>query len=98
MKIYQFIIFIIVAFNFLSCDKGESTPKESLGQSFMFEDGFETQNDLLNELFPSNRKRWSTIQQTDPTNATNEISISNTEFSGGQNALRIMAYQSDSDL
>lgn len=98
MKKHQFIIFALLAFIFLSCDKDENISEETLVESFVFEDGFETQNDLLDELFPSNGDRWSTIQQTDPTNATNELSISNTEFSEGQNALRVSAFQSDSDL
>ncbi|MFS4494578.1 hypothetical protein [Maribacter sp. 2308TA10-17] len=98
MKRHQFIIFAIIAFIFMGCDKDENNSEEPLEESFLFEDGFETQNDLLDELFPSNGNRWSTIQQTDPTNATNEISISNTEFNEGQNALRVLAYQSDSDL
>ena len=98
MKRHQFIIFAIIAFIFMGCDKDENNPEEPLEESFLFEDGFETQNNLLDELFPSNGNRWSTIQQTDPTNTTNEISISNTEFNEGQNALRVLAYQSDSDL
>lgn len=98
MKRHQFIIFAIIAFIFMGCDKGENNSEVTLEESFLFEDGFETQNDLLDELFPSNGNRWSTIQQTDPTNATNEISISNTEFNEGQTALRVLAYQSDSDL
>ena len=98
MKRHQFIIFAIIAFIFMGCDKDENNPEEHLEESFLFEDGFETQNNLLDELFPSNGNRWSTIQQTDPTNTTNEISISNTEFNEGQNSLRVLAYQSDSDL
>tara|TARA_R110002074_G_scaffold21547_1_gene66810 strand:+ start:5615 stop:6466 length:852 start_codon:yes stop_codon:yes gene_type:complete len=98
MKAHQFIIFTFTTFVFLSCDKDEKIIEEPLAESFLFEDGFETQNDLLDELFPSNGNRWSTIQQTDPTNATNEISISKAEFSEGQNALRITANKSDSDL
>lgn len=98
MKRHQFIIFVIIALIFMGCDKDENNSEVPLEESFLFEDGFETQNDLLDELFPSNGNRWSTIQQTDPTNATNEISISNTEFNEGQNALRVLAYQSDSGL
>ncbi|MGJ8685659.1 MAG: hypothetical protein ACSHWW_13595 [Nonlabens sp.] len=98
MKSHQFIIFVIIAFIFMGCDNDENISEEPLEKNFLFEDGFETQNELLDELFPSNGNRWSTIQQTDPTNATNEISISNTEFNEGQNALRVLAYQSDSDL
>ncbi|NRD20276.1 hypothetical protein HNV08_09480 [Winogradskyella eckloniae] len=98
MKRHQFIIFAIITFIFIGCDKDQNNPEEHVEESFLFEDGFETQNDLLDELFPSNGNRWSTIQQTDPTNATNEISISTTEFNEGENALRVVAYQSDSDL
>jgi len=98
MKTHQFIFFGIIALISLGCDKDENNPVEPVEENFLFEDGFETQNDLLDELFPSNGSRWSTIQQTDPTNATNEISISNTEFNEGQNSLRVLAYQSDSDL
>ena len=98
MKRHQFIFFAIIALISLGCDKDENNPDEPVEESFFFEDGFETQNDLLDELFPSNGSRWSTIQQTDPTNETNEISISNTVFNEGQNSLRVFAYQSDSDL
>ena len=98
MKRHQIVFFAIIALIFLGCDKNENSTEEPSAESFLFEDGFETQNNLLDELFPSNGNRWSTIQQTDPTNATNEISISNTEFSEGQNALKVFAYQSDSDL
>ena len=83
---------------FAACDKDENTGEEPTAEPFLFEDGFETQNDELDELFPLDGSRWSTIQITDPSNATNEISISNTEFSEGQNALRVLAYQSDADL
>jgi hypothetical protein len=98
MKTYKYLFFVIIAFIFMGCEKVENNSEEPLEESFLFEDGFETQNDLLDELFPSDGNRWSTIQQTDPTNATNEISISNFEFNEGQNALRVIAYQSDSDL
>ncbi|WP_298495783.1 hypothetical protein [uncultured Algibacter sp.] len=99
MKRHQFIFFfVIIALISLGCDKDENNLEEPIEESFFFEDGFETQNDLLDELFPSNGNRWSTIQQTNPTNATNEISISNTEFNEGQNSLQVLAYQSDSDL
>lgn len=98
MKRHQFIFFAIIALMSLGCDKDENNPEEPIEESFFFEDGFETQNDLVDELFPSNGNRWSTIQQTNPTNATNEISISNTEFNEGQNALRVLAYQSDTNL
>jgi len=98
MKTHQFLFFVISIFLFVTCDKDENNIEEPPIESFLFEDGFETQNDLLDELFPSSGNRWSTVQQTDPSNATNEMSISNTEFNEGQNSLHILSYQSDTDL
>lgn len=96
MKTPQFLLLAIVMFVFIACNNNNL--EKPLAEIFLFEDGFETQNNMLNELFPANGKRWSTMQQTNPTNATNAMSISNTEFNEGENALRIFAYQSDSDL
>ena len=98
MKKYQFLFFIITIFLFVACDKDENNMEEVPEESFFFEDGFETENNSLNELFPANGSRWSNIQQTDPASATNEMSISNTKSSEGQNSLHVLAYQSDSDL
>lgn len=98
MKIYKFLFFAIPLFFLVACDKDENNTEELSVESFLFEDGFETENDLLDELFPSSGNRWSTIQQTDPSNATNEMSISNMEYNEGQNSLHVLAYQSDSDL
>jgi len=98
MKTRQFIFFAIIAFAFVACDSDENNPEEPLEESFLFEDGFETENNSLDELFPSNGSRWSLIQQTNPSNATNEISIITNEFSEGQNAIRFLAYQSDDQL
>jgi len=98
MKNYQYIFLAAILSFFVACDKDETKTLEPSVETFLFQDGFETQNNLLDELFPSFGNRWSKIQQTDPSNAINEISISNTEFNEGQNALHVVAYQSDSDL
>ncbi len=98
MKHNHLFLFVTFLLLIVACDKNEIKKEESLTEKFLFEDGFETQNNSLDELFPSNGLRWSTIQQTDPSNTTNEISISITEFIEGQNALKLVAYQSDSDL
>ena len=98
MKGIKYLLLVIILLILVACGKNESHTEEILTESFSFEDGFETQNNLLDELFPSNGTRWSSIQQTNPLHATNEISISTTEFSQGQSALRILAFQSDSQL
>ena len=98
MKKYKILFFVISLSIFVACGTDNNNTEEPTTENFIFEDGFETQNDLLDELFPSNGTRWSTIQQTNPSNAINEISITNAEFTEGQNALRFLSYQSDSQL
>lgn len=98
MKKFKIFLFAIILSILGACDTDEGNPEEPLKDNFLFEDGFETQNNSIDELFLLNGSRWSTTQQTDPSNATNDISITNSEFSEGQDALRILAYQSDSQL
>lgn len=94
----RLVFLFIAAATFVGCDKDDTEDEQSSTEDFVFQDGFETQNNNLDELFPSDGTRWSTLQQTDPSNATNEISIFDSEFSEGENALRILAYQSDGQL
>lgn len=98
MKKYKILFFVISLSTFVACGTDDNNIEEPMTENFIFEDGFETQNNLLDELFPSNGTRWSTIQQTNPSNAINGISVTNAEFTEGQNALRFLAYQSDSQL
>jgi len=83
----------------LACDKDENdSPENRTASNFFFQDGFETQNNSLVALFPSDESRWSKIQQTNPSNETNEISIIDSESSEGENSLRFLSYQSDFQL
>ena len=94
---YHFLLLTLLLL-YVACDKNESDKEEPLAENFLFEDGFETQNNAIDELFTLDGSRWSLIQQTDPSNATNEISIINNEFSEGQNAIRFLSYPSDEQL
>lgn len=98
MKTKKYFFVIIAILFFTACEKDENEEERPTSDNFLFEDGFETQNRQLDELFPSNGSRWSTIQQTDPSSATNEIAIDNSEFTEGQNSLHIIANQSDAQL
>lgn len=98
MKTCRSLFYPIIAILFIACDKAENRPEESSAASFLFEDGFETENNSLDLLFPLNGSRWSTIQRVDPSNAANEISIINTEYTEGLNAIRFLANKSDSLL
>ena len=94
----KIILCLLIIFLLIGCDKDDKTVEEPIVENFVFEDGFETQNNVIDELFPSNGNRWTSIQQSDPTNASNEISISDVEFSEGQNSLRLYAHKSDNSL
>jgi len=94
----QYVIFIYIIVCFIACESNTESVVTTPTEKFIFEDGFETQNNSLTALFPDDNSRWTLIQQTNPSNATNEISIVNTEFSEGQNAIRFVAYESDSQL
>lgn len=98
MKLIKITLYAILVFGFFACEKGDNTIEQQTVENFIFEDGFETESNSVNELFLSNGSRWSSIQQSDPTNATNEISISDINFSEGQNSLRLFAFQSDNSL
>lgn len=89
---------MISLFFLISCSEEPGKIQDSNNSKYLFSDGFETNNDLLDELFPNDGSRWTTRQQTNPSNATNEIAISTGLFSEGKNALRILAQKSDSLL
>lgn len=97
MKKYNHIFLIILSV-IISCNNNDSNTEEPLVENFLFEDGFETQNTTLEELFPSDGSRWTTLQQVNPSNAINEVSIISNEFSEGQNAIRFVTFQSDEQL
>lgn len=91
------VFFIIIFIFCVSCGSDDNTVEPPI-DSFLFEDGFETQSNSIDELFLSDESRWSNIQRSNPSNEINEISISNIIFSEGNNALRIFAFKSDNLL
>ncbi len=91
------VFYILVLVFCISCDSNDNTIPQTTN-SFLFKDGFETINNNLDELFPSDGSRWSNLQRSNPSTTVNEVSISTTTFSEGQNALRIFAFQSDNLL
>lgn len=70
----------------------------SLPTHYVFEDGFETENNDLPELFPSDESRWSNVQQVNPVSGPNSIEINSTVVHSGNNSLRIYAEAADSLL
>jgi len=60
-------------------------------------DGFESVNNL-DDLFPDDGSRWTNLQQVNPNNGDNAISISENIFSEGSKALRILSKPGDAIL
>ena len=99
MKSHLFINTLVLLILSTACNDNEDpliVQPES--RAFLFEDGFETQSPTIDELFQADNSRWTTIQQTDPTNATNEINVSSVQASEGQQSLRLLSNQSDASL
>mgnify|MGYP001792071815 FL=1 len=91
---YLSVLSVIVA----SCSSDESSSLPQQPEIFLFEDGFETENLMLDELFPSDGSRWTNFQQTNPSSNINEVSILNTPVSEGENSIRFFSYASDTQL
>ncbi len=89
------IIFILLIIS--SCSKVDS-PIPTDEVIYLFEDGFETQGNALEELLPSNGSRWTNIQQVNPDNGINAIEIESNLVLEGNSSLRIFASASDSTL
>lgn len=80
------------------CDSNEANIEVSMGPSFIFQDGFETMDNSVQELFTADGSRWTNLQQVNPTNAVNEIAVIDTQSVEGRNALRLVSYASDAQL
>ncbi|MEL7271397.1 MAG: hypothetical protein AAGL34_17630 [Bacteroidota bacterium] len=92
--LYLSIFSVIVA----SCSRDESSSLPQQPEIFLFEDGFETENQMLDELFPTDGSRWTNFQQTNPSSNINEVSILNTPVREGENSIRFFSYASDTQL
>ncbi len=89
------IIYILLVIT--SCSKDDNLlPTGKV--DYLFEDGFETQDNDLMELFPSNGSRWTNIQQVNPNGGDNEIGIESNTVLSGNNSLRVYTTASDSAL
>ena len=77
MRLIKITLYTLIVFGFFACDKEDNTTEEQTVENFIFEDGFETAGNSLQELFPSDGSRWSNLQQVNPNNGENEIEIEN---------------------
>jgi len=97
----QKLIFIGIVLIITSCSSDDTATPEVITTnniSYLFEDGFETTGNDLQELFPNDGSRWSNLQQVNPNGGENRIAIENTIVSEGNNSLRINAEASNNIL
>lgn len=86
-------LFVMVYYlSLLSCSDDREQITATTTSSYIFRDGFETSSNQISELFASDNSRWTTIQQTNPTQGVNSISIITAQASEGEDALEITAY------
>ena len=90
----------LAMFPIAACDTNDDlgSPEVDLNENPGFQDGFETLNLELGELFPLDGSRWTNFQQVNPTNNINELSVVDTNFSEGSNSIRFLSYASDTEL
>ena len=82
-----------------SCSQDDNAiPEVENVVNYLFEDGFETAENDLKELFPSDGSRWSNLQLADPNDGENEIEIVSIIATEGNNSLRINSRASDATL
>ncbi len=89
---------LLLSFVFLiSCGRDSSENMKTI-EPFSFQNGFEVAGNDISELLPSDGSKWTNIQQVNPNNGTNEITISTDIVNQGNNSLRILAKPSDDIL
>ncbi|WP_350284319.1 hypothetical protein [uncultured Croceitalea sp.] len=81
-----------------SCSNDQEEDESQMTIDFEFSDSFETSNDNLDELFPSNGLRWTGTQIVNPENVENELSLSSEFSSEGNKSLKILSRKSDRRL
>ncbi|MEO0728224.1 MAG: hypothetical protein AAFZ63_26995, partial [Bacteroidota bacterium] len=81
-----------------SCGQDDDIDVVEPEVSYLFEDGFESVNNDLNDLFPLDGSRWTNIQLVDPDNGENTIELNTTTVNEQDYALKIIAKPSDDIL
>jgi len=81
----------------ISCNNDDPENNE-IDLPYLFENGFEVMDNNVDELILQDASSWTNIQQVDPSNGINSITISTDIVNEGNNSLRILALPSDDIL
>jgi len=90
-------ILLLLMFVFISCSKDDPDNNE-VELPYLFENGFEVQGNNVDDLILPDASSWTNIQQVDPNNGTNSLTISSDIVNEGNHSLRIVALPSDDIL
>lgn len=93
----KFFNLLIATSLLLACTNDPNFPIET-ELPYHFQDGFETNNQELNDLFPADGSRWTGLQKVDPDNGENEIKLNQSTFNEGKSSLEIISKPSDNIL
>jgi len=81
----------------IACNKSEDKPIVT-NLPYSFQDGFESADNNIDDLFVSDGSRWSNIQRVNPDNGENQIELNQTIVNEGNSSLRIFSQPSDNTL
>ncbi len=81
-----------------SCGQDDDIDVTEPRETYLFEDGFESENNDFNDLFPLDGSRWTNIQLVHPNNGMNAIELNTTIVNEQDYALKIIAKPSDDIL
>lgn len=94
---YLFFALASTVFTLFSCGQDDDITINT-NTPFQFEDGFESVNNDLSDLFVADASRWTNIQLVHPSTADNTIELSTTTVSERDYSLKITAQPSDDIL
>ncbi|MEL6863187.1 MAG: hypothetical protein AAFP19_02155 [Bacteroidota bacterium] len=96
MKKINLLIVLILIVGACNTDDDNNPPNTSL--PYLFQDGFESVNDDLDDLFPSDGSRWTGIQLVNPNNGDNAIELEKTTATEGSYSLKFLSKPGDEIL
>ena len=94
MKYCVVMLLVLICSLLCSCSDNEEAGGTFDQEVIVFEDGFESENSDLTDLFPSDESRWTNIQIVNPENQINELLLESQIVLSGNNALKILSNKS----
>lgn len=81
-----------------ACNNGDDGSLAQNNLPYLFEDGFETINGDMNELFPIDESRWTHLQLVHPNNGENVVELNEAIVNEGEYAIKLISKPADEIL